>query len=185
MDQSSSVCPYGSCAAKPMGRGRPVLVRSLLLLVGLASAFAAAAQSTTTLYKSTGPDGRTMYSDRPAPNASGTKAMTFRNLPASPLSPQTLAFIEEMKKSADARIAAPPSGDIVLFSAKWCVYCRQAKAYLASKQIVYRELDIETREGAVAYARAGGKSVPLLLFNGQSVAGYSAAGYDALLAARK
>lgn len=185
MAYSNAVCPYGSCAAKPMGRRRPALVRSLLLLVGLASAFAAAAQSATILFKSTGPDGKTTYSDRPAPSASEAKTLTFRNLPASPLSAQTLAYIEELKKSADARIAAPPPGETVLFSAKWCVYCKQAKAHLASKQIAYRELDIETKEGAPAYARAGGKSVPLLLFNGQSVSGYSAAGYDALLARRK
>jgi glutaredoxin len=143
------------------------------------------AQTTTTLYKSTRPDGRTIYSDRPAPDASDSRTITFRNLPASPLSPQTLAYIEEMKKSADARSAAPPSSETVLFSAKWCVYCKQAKAHLASRQVAYRELDIETREGALAYARAGGKSVPLLLFNGQSLAGYSAGGYDALLAGRK
>ena len=161
-------------------------MRSLFfLLLGLASACAGVAQTTTTLYKSTGPDGRTIYSDKPAPNASATRTITFRNLPATPLSAQTLAFIEEMKKSADARIAAPPPSDTVLFSAKWCVYCKQAKAHLASKQVAYRELDIETKEGALAYARAGGKSVPLLLFNGQSVPGYSAAGYDALLATRK
>jgi glutaredoxin len=158
-------------------------VRSLLLfLAALFGACAAIAQTTTTLYKSTGPDGRTIYSDKPVPNASDTRTITFRNLPASPLSAQTLAYIEEMKKSADARIAAPPPSDTVLFSAKWCVYCKQAKAHLAGRQVAYRELDIETREGALAYARAGGKSVPLLLFNGQSVAGYSAAGYDALLA---
>jgi glutaredoxin len=90
-----------------------------------------------------------------------------------------------MKKSADARIAAPPPSDTVLFSAKWCVYCRQAKAHLAERQVAYRELDIETREGALAYARAGGKGVPLLLANGQSVSGISAAAYDALLAKRQ
>lgn len=155
---------------------------TFLLLLGLASACAALAQTTTTLYKSTGPDGRTIYSDKPAPNAPDTRTITFRNLPATSLSAQTLAYIEELKRSADARIAAPPPGDTVLFSARWCVYCKQAKAHLASKQVAYRQLDIETKEGAVAYARAGGKSVPLLLFNGQSVAGYSAAGYDALLA---
>lgn len=161
-------------------------MRSLfLLLLGLTSACAGVAQTTTTLYKSTGPDGRTIYSDRPAPNASDSRTITFRNLPATPLSAQTLAFIEEMKKSADARVAAPPPSDTVLFSAKWCVYCKQAKAHLASKQVAYRELDIETKEGALAFARAGGKSVPLLFGNGQSVAGFSAAAYDALLARRQ
>ena len=120
---------------------------TFLLLLGLAGACTAIAQTTTTLYKSTGPDGRTIYSDKPAPNASDTRTITFRNLPATPLSPQTLAFIEEMKKSADARIAAPPPSDTVLFSAKWCVYCKHAKAHLASKQVDYRELDIETKGG--------------------------------------
>ncbi|RYF69808.1 MAG: hypothetical protein EOO22_15425, partial [Comamonadaceae bacterium] len=103
----------------------------------------------------------------------------------SPLSAATLAYIEQLTKSADARAQSPPPTELVLFSAAWCPYCRQAKAYLASKHIPYREVDIDTKEGLIAYARTGSKSgIPLLVSNGKSITGFSAAGYDALIASR-
>nr|WP_307702562.1 DUF4124 domain-containing protein [Variovorax paradoxus] len=82
----------------------------------------AADGSATTLYKSTGPDGRTIYSDVPPPQARDSKTLTFKNLPASPLSADTLAYVEQLRKSADARASATPPRDTVLFSAKWCGY---------------------------------------------------------------
>ena len=158
----------------------------LLLLLVLTTGGTAVAQSTTTLYKSTGPDGKTVYSDRPPPNAREAKTLTFQNAPASPLSVETLAYIETLKRSAEARAKAPPPSDVVLFSAAWCGYCKKAKAHLAAKQVAYREIDIDTKDGLVAYVQAGGKrGVPLLVVNGQSVSGYSQASYDAALSPRK
>ena len=149
------------------------------------SAVSAADGSTTTLYKSIGPDGRTIYSDVPPPQARDSKTLTFKNLPASPLSADTLAYVEQLRKSADTRASAPPPRDTVLFSAKWCGYCKQAKAYLAAKGIAYREVDIDTAEGKSAYAQLGGNSgVPQLFANGRGVTGFTAAAYDAFFQAR-
>jgi glutaredoxin len=163
------------------------LRQPLLLLALLTATGAAWAQSSTTLYKSTGSDGKTVYSDRPPASAQEAKAITFQNAPATPLSSATLAYIETLKRSADARAKAPPPpSEIVLYSAAWCGYCKAAKAYLAAKQVAYREFDIDTKDGLLAFAQAGGKrGVPLLLVNGQSVSGYSEASYDAALSPRK
>jgi len=156
------------------------------LLASLAASGVALAQTTTTLYKSTGPDGKTIYSDRPPSNAKEAKTLTFQNGPASPLSAETLAYVEQLRKSADARASAPPPRETVLFSATWCGYCKQAKAYLASKQVAYSEFDIDTKDGLLAFARAGGKGgVPLLVVDGKSVAGFSVPSYDAIFASRK
>jgi glutaredoxin len=158
----------------------------LLLLLALATASTATAQSSSTLFKSTGADGKTVYSDRPPPNAREAKTLTFQNAPASPLSAETLAYIETLKRSAEARAKAPPPSEVILFSAAWCGYCKKAKAHLASKQVAYREIDIDTKDGLVAYVQAGGKrGVPLLVVNGRSVSGYSQASYDAALAPRQ
>jgi glutaredoxin len=160
----------------------------LICLLTLASAASAAyAQTTTTLYKSTGPDGRTIYSDKPPPQARDAKTLTFTSLPASPLSAETLAYVEQLRKSANARASSPPpTGGPILFSATWCGYCKQAKAYLAGKHVAYRDVDIDTKEGALAYARAGGRrTVPFLQANGKSVTGFSVAAYDALFAIPK
>jgi glutaredoxin len=157
----------------------------LAILLAALCAPAAAQTTTTTLYKSIGPDGRTIYSDRPTSSAREAKALTFYSAPASPLSAETLAYIDQLAKSSDARVPSP-SSDTVLFSAVWCGYCKQAKAYLTGKRIAYRELDIDTKHGLLAYARAGGKrGVPLLVANGQSVTGFSTSAYDALFAPHK
>lgn len=157
-----------------------------LVLAGAVSAAEGFAATTTTLYKSTGPDGRTIYSDVPPPQARDSKTLTFKNLPASPLSAETLAYIEQLRKSADSRATAPIPRDTVLFTAKWCAYCRQAKAYLAAKQVSYREINIDTAGGKMAYAQLGGNNgVPQLFVNGQGVTGFAASAYDSLFQARK
>jgi glutaredoxin len=150
------------------------------LLAG--AAIAAGTSTETTLYKSVGPDGRTVYGDRP-PVGGPAKRMTFENLPGSPLSASTLAYLEELQKTGAAATAAPAAqpGGVVLFSAAWCGYCKKAKAYLAAKRVAYREVDIETKPGLISYAQAGGqRGVPLLLAKGQRVSGFSVGAYDAL-----
>jgi glutaredoxin len=158
------------------------MVRFITALCALLLTAAVGAQSTTTLYKSVGPDGKVVYSDRPGPGARDARTLRFQNLPASPLSAETLAYVAQLQKSADQRAAAAPVAEVLLFSATWCGYCKQAKSYLASKQVAYREIDIDSKQGLAAYAQAGGRSgVPLLVVNGQRVSGFSAAAYDALL----
>ena len=84
--------------------------------------------------------------------------------------------------------AAPPSGgnaqspsspaEVVLFSASWCGYCQQSRAYMARAGIKYRHIDIDSAEGRVAFAAAGGGGVPLLVAKGERLRGYSALAYD-------
>ena len=158
-------------------------MRALILVVGLSActALALAAPPDTTLYKSVGPDGKTVYSDHP-PTSGVSKKMTFENLPASPLSPETIAYLEDLKKLGAAATAAPvATSEVILFATGWCGYCKKARAYLAAKRVPYREVDIETKSGAAAYVQAGGKrGVPLLLTKGRRVAGFSVPAYDSL-----
>jgi glutaredoxin len=160
----------------------------MLFMLSFAVAVAEA-QAATTLYKSIGPDGKITYSDQPLAQARDTKTLTFASAPTSPLSAETLAYIDQLQKSANARAAAPAAVSTpVLYSASWCGYCKQAKAYLTRKQVAYSEVDIDIKDGLAAYARAGGgggKGVPLLVANGKSMFGFSAAGYDTLLAVPK
>jgi glutaredoxin len=170
--------------AAPCGiRSTMKITLAIVLAVGLASH--ASAQSSTTVYKSTGPDGNTVYGDRPDPAARDTQTMTFEVLPSSPLSAKTLAFMEQLKKEGAERAAFVPQSNVVLFSAAWCGYCRKAKAFLALRQVPYREFDIDTDQGMAAFIGAGGRGgVPLLLVDGRRVGGFSVAAYDALFPAR-
>jgi glutaredoxin len=164
-------------------------MRMLFMLSFVVAVAEAHAQAATTLYKSIGPDGKITYSDQPLAQARDTKTLTFASAPASPLSTETLAYIDQLQKSANARAAAPAAVSTpVLYSASWCGYCKQAKAYLARKQVAYSEVDIDIKDGLAAYVRAGGgggKGVPLLVANGKSMFGFSAASYEKLLAVPK
>jgi glutaredoxin len=139
--------------------------------------------SAQTLYRSTGPDGRTVYSDKPPAEGRVDKTMNFENLPSSPVPAATLSYVEQLRRMR-ASSPPPPVEGLVLYSATWCGYCRKAKAYLAAKGATYQEIDIDTPTGRSAFAQAGGgKGVPLLISkSGQRAQGFSAAAYDALLA---
>jgi glutaredoxin len=155
----------------------------LRVFASLALAFSATTTTIAqTVYKSVGPDGVTVYSDHPPANGKIEKTFTFAELPSSPVPPE--------QPTAGTTRAAPvaagprPDADVVLYSASWCGYCKRAKAYLAKRQIPYREIDIESPAGKSWFAQLGGSGVPLLLSRGHSMRGFSAEGYDAFFAGR-
>jgi glutaredoxin len=134
------------------------------------------------LYKSVGPDGRIVYSDRPPAEGRLEKTITYYEQPSSGLSPQLLAYLEQLKQRSPTSKAAS-GGGTVLYMAEWCGYCRQAKAFLASRNIPYREFDIDTQEGLAAYAGAGGgKGIPLLVHGDARIRGFSVATYENVFA---
>lgn len=148
------------------------LVSGLVLSVGLQ------AQS---LYKSIGPDGRVVYSDRPPSEGRLDKVMKFANLPSSNLPASASSQLEQLRKQKANQQSAVQDDRVVMYTTSWCGYCKKAKAYLASKRISYQEFDIETQQGMAAYAQAGGSGgVPLLLYRSERVQGYSTDAYDAL-----
>lgn len=154
-------------------------------LFALAMLAASPAADAETLYKTIGPDGRVEYTDRPPADARQAKALNFADLPATPLPDSVLRYREQLQKSLQNRLsnAAKPGGGPQLFTAAWCGYCRKAKAHLAARGIAYREHDIDTPDGQLAFAQAGSASgIPLLLVGEQRVQGFSAAAYDAALA---
>lgn len=150
------------------------------MLIALAAAVTAAEK---TLYKTVGPDGQIVYSDKPPTQGRVEKTMKFEDLPATPLPVARSAYLEWLK-TRPSIAAAPPAGEVQLFSAAWCGYCRRAKAWLGAKGVAYREFDIDTPAGMAAYAAAGGgKGVPLLVKGGQRVQGFAEAAYAAAFAA--
>ncbi|HEX5784920.1 MAG TPA: glutaredoxin family protein [Burkholderiaceae bacterium] len=168
------------CAAVLLMLPRALALGVALTAMGMVGTISA--QTTTTLYKTVGPDGKVSYTDRPDPHAAKSQTLSFNHLPASPLSAETVAYIEQLQKAGQQREAQAALGDVVLFSAPWCGHCKKAKSHLARQQVAYREFNIDTPQGKAAYAQAGGKSgVPFLVARGQHVLGYSASAYDALL----
>lgn len=136
-----------------------------------------------TVYKTVGPDGRIIYSDKPPSQASApTKAISLRQMPATPLPDSLLRFREEIQQGIKQRESLANLGRVTLFTAPWCGYCRQARAYLQQKNIAFDEYDIETESGKTRFVQAGGAGggIPYLVLKGQGHRGFSSSGYDEL-----
>jgi glutaredoxin len=143
------------------------------------------------LYKVVGPDGKITYTDRPPEDGkSKISTMEIQSAPSTPLPDAVLKYQAELQKSMQNRLAAAKEmgsiGTPVLFSAAWCGYCTKAKAYLSAKKINYREVDIDTEDGAKSYFEAGGKTgIPLLVAGAKRQQGFSDASYDSFFGLKK
>jgi glutaredoxin len=137
-----------------------------------------------TLYKSVDAEGRVTYSDKRQNAGKVVETFDFKFLPATPLPDSVIREQAELQKKLKAKLSAASSPSdmrqTTLFSAAWCGYCRKAKAYLAEKNIKYREYDIDTADGKQAFATLGsGRGIPVLVLGGKTVQGFSPGGYDA------
>lgn len=152
----------------------------LRLVLLMLAAVAATGARGETIYKSVGADGKVIYSDKPPTNARVQKTLQYRDLPASPLPDSVRRYREQLEASVEKRLSGDAAADPAarLFTASWCGYCRKARAHLARRGIAIREFDIETPDGMKAYASAGGQGVPVLVWQGRRIDGYSPEAYD-------
>jgi glutaredoxin len=150
------------------------------LAVGMLATLASVAGAQT-LYKSVGADGRVVYGDQPPKTGAVEKTLKLENLPVSVVP----GAAPRPSSTSATPPAAVPRGEVVLYMATWCGYCKAAKAYLAQKSIAYRELDIDTPAGKTAFTQIGGRGVPVLLAQGQRINGFSAQAYDAVFVTAK
>jgi glutaredoxin len=64
--------------------------------------------------------------------------------------------------------------EIIVYSAYWCPDCREAKRFLASHNIAFKEVDIESTPGAAeeVVARTGKRAIPQFVIDGEWVQPY-------------
>lgn len=163
------------------------MTRLSAFAVALAVITSASSVCAQKLYKSIGPDGKAVYSDRPPADGRVEKTMKFDNLPTSALPASAASYVEQLRRMQAGNVAALPTAGIVLFSASWCGYCTKAKAYMSGKGIAYREVDIDTPDGMRSFAQSGGAGggVPWLVAGGRNIRGYSPAAYDSFFSGLK
>ena len=64
--------------------------------------------------------------------------------------------------------------ELTVYSASWCRDCREAKRFLNSHNIPYKEVDIETTPGAadLVLANVGKRAIPQFVIDGEWVQPY-------------
>ena len=150
----------------------------------------APAVESATVYRSLDADGKVIYSDKPPASGKVEKTLAITYGPATPLPEAVLRYQAALEKSMQKRLAdaaTPMAGMAMLFVTKTCVYCRQAKAFLAERRIPFQEHDIETPDGMRTFVATGGgrSGVPVLVQNDKRLIGYSRQLYEGFFNAQK
>lgn len=157
-------------------------MKLLRFVVALAWGLLSTSLTAATLYKSIAPDGKVTYSDQLPHDEKTVKTLTVRTPPPGTAQTNAVTPTPDTGKSQQPD-ATPAPMNLVLFSATWCGYCRQAQAYLKQRGIAYQEHDIDTPSGRKAFAQSSTqRGIPLLIRNGsQKIRGFSKSSYDAFL----
>jgi glutaredoxin len=64
--------------------------------------------------------------------------------------------------------------ELLVYSAEWCRDCREAKRFLATHSIPYKEINIETTPGAAeeVIAKTGKRGIPQFVLDGKWIQPY-------------
>ncbi len=124
------------------------------------------------IYKWTDPSGKTVYGDQP-PGETKAREIRIQSFDQP-------VEVRDWSQVLRAKSAASSSG-VTMFSTTWCGYCKQARAYFASKGIPYSDIDVEKSEdGRRRYKELGGGGVPIILVGSRMMQGFSAGAFEAL-----
>jgi glutaredoxin len=92
-------------------------------------------------------------------------------------------------QGAAAASLPPAEGSVIVYSASWCGFCKQAKSWLKGHNVPYVERDVEKTPGAQAeldqkLAKAGtpGGGIPVIDWGGELVMGFDQGSLTRLLA---
>jgi glutaredoxin len=155
------------------------------------------------IYKWTDEQGKVHYSDAKPAEDTDKRVPAVEKLELTPItimenrtvkneSNDTLTLVEQMmqkmeKLAADAKLADPKTSnntaDVEIFTTPRCGYCKQAKSWLNSQGVSYKEYNVETDSAAALRMRSlgGGGGVPFAMIKGQAVRGFNPLAYQAAL----
>lgn len=117
------------------------------------------------IYKWTDQNGKVHYSDQ-APKTQ--KAETIQ--------PKVNSIAKPGNHYSDGTTttAVAKKQKVIMYSTKWCGYCKKASRYFKQNNIPFKEYDIESNKAAKKrYDALGGSGVPLILVGKKRMQGFS------------
>ena len=128
------------------------------------------------IYKTVDENGRVIFTDKPIAHAQEIEVDTKANN-VEGLSTSSYSNADEIitKKRAKQKT-------VVMYSTSWCGVCKNARSYMQSNGIRFKEYDIEKNTNAHSkYQKLGGKGVPLITVGDNKMSGFSASKLEAML----
>jgi glutaredoxin len=174
MPQTALLIPASPPRAARLRRDLHGLLPAFMLMAGLGLS-AAQAQG---IYKSVGPDGRIVFSDRPAAQA-GQRTTPVADTTAAPTLPSdaNAQLLYALRQTANRY-------PVVLYSAKDCQPCDDARRFLQTRGIPFVERLLESQADQSALQKLSGRSsLPFATIGKQHLNGFSESSWSEYLAA--
>ena len=128
------------------------------------------------IYKTIDENGRVIFTDKPTAQSQAVEVDTNANN-ADGLSESSYSKADEIKSKKQAK-----QKSVVMYSTSWCGVCKNARSYMQSNGIKFKEYDIEKNSNAHSkYKKLGGKGVPLITVGKNKMSGFSASRLEAML----
>lgn len=134
------------------------------------------------MYQWIAEDGSVTFKDTPPPASRKRKKVKVYRDSDFAAAPQQQPAPESRKANnapATAPAPAPPqkkrfSGTVEIYVTDWCGYCKQAQAYMKSRNIPFVAYNIEKDSGArQRHKELGGHGVPLIIIGSNKMSGFS------------
>ncbi|MCU7891507.1 MAG: DUF4124 domain-containing protein [Candidatus Thiodiazotropha sp. (ex Ustalcina ferruginea)] len=117
------------------------------------------------IYRWRDKNGKVHFGDRPPASVESESVTVKPNVYHSP-------NIEKLSQGALS------NENVVMYSAKWCGYCKKARRYLKSNRISFVEYDVESSaKGKRDYKKLGTGGVPIILVGKRRLNGFSEASF--------
>ena len=132
------------------------------------------ASNSAELYKWVDDSGNVHYGDNPPEKAD------LRQITGAITSFETVE-VEAFKFDSSLVTSSNKSGtkSVIMYSTSWCGYCKKARKHFISKNIPFKEYDIEKSEkAAIEYKKLNGRGVPVILIGKKRMNGFSAGSFD-------
>ena len=128
------------------------------------------------IYKSIDENGRVIFTDKPTAQSQAVDVDTNSNN-ADGLSESSYSKADGIKSKKRVK-----QKKVVMYSTSWCGVCKNARSYMQSNGIKFKEYDIEKNTNAHSkYKKLGGKGVPLITAGENRMSGFSASRLEAML----
>lgn len=130
--------------------------------------------SSAGLYKWIDDNGNVHYGDNP-PEKADLRQITGTITSFETVEVENFKFDSSLVTSSSQSRTKP----VVMYSTSWCGYCRKARNHFNSKNIPFKEYDIEKSEKAAReYKKLNGRGVPVILIGKKRMNGFSAGTFD-------